>query len=416
MQVVYERCAGLDVHKKSVVACRVVPDETGHWTHTIRTFGTMTTDLLGLADWLRAGEVTHVAMESTGVYWRPIFNILESEFTVMVVNAQHIKQVPGRKTDVKDAQWIAELLQNGLLKPSFIPVVAQRDLRELTRYRRHLIQEHTQEANRVHKLLEDANIKLGNVATDILGVSGRTMLEALIEGNTDSEGLAQLAKGRLRLKLESLEQALTGHLRDSHRFLLRMLLDHLDELAERISALNAEIDRLMDTFDPTGQLRERLDAIPGVGKRTIEEVIAEIGTDMARFPSANHLASWAGLAPGKNESAGRNRSARAPKGNRYVCAALVEAAQAAGHSRNTYLGAQFGRLAGRRGKKRAAVAVAHSILIIMYHMIRDQTAYLERGGDYFDQRRGPAMQKHLVKRLERLGFKVTLEPFESLVA
>ncbi len=416
MQVVYERCAGLDVHKKSVVACRVVPNESGGWTQAIRAFGTMTTDLLGLADWLREGDVTHVAMESTGVYWRPVFNILESEVAVIVVNAQHIKQVPGRKTDMKDAQWIAELLQHGLLKPSFIPEVTQRDLRELTRYRRHLIQERTQEANRVHKVLQDANLKLSSVATDILGVSGRAMLEALLAGNTDPEELAQLAKGRLRDKLELLEQALTGYLRDSHRFLLRMLLDHLDELTERISALDAEIDHLMRPFDPTGQLIGRLDAIPGVGKRTVEEMIAEIGVDMARFPSANHLASWAGLAPGKNESAGRNRSARAPKGNRYVRAALVEAAQAAGHSRKTYLGAQFGRLAGRRGKKRAAVAVAHSILIIMYHMIRDQTEYRERGGDYFDHQRGPAVQRSLVKRLERLGFKVTLEPLEAPAA
>jgi len=411
MRVVHERCAGLDVHKKSVTACRIVPDGDG-WQREVRTVGTKTADLLELSDWLKKASITHVAMESTGVYWKPVFNILEGDFKVLVVNAKHIKHVPGRKTDVRDAEWIAELLQHGLLEASFIPDEPQRDLRELVRYRGHLIQERTREVNRVHKALEDANIKLSSVATDLMGVSGREMLRAIIAGKEDPAALADLAKGRLRNKIEELEKALTGHVRASHRLLLRMHLEHIDELNQRISELDEEIDRLMRPFDQDN-LIERLDGITGVSQQTIEVVISEIGIDMNRFPSHRHLASWAGLAPGKNESGGRNRSSRTPKGNKYLRTALVEAAHAAGRSQDTYLGEQYRRLARRRGKKRAAVAVAHSILVIMYHMIKNGTEYQERGSTYFDQLNPQRTQKWLTKRLEKLGYKVILEPLED---
>jgi transposase len=313
---------------------------------------------------------------------------------------------------VRDAEWIAELLQHGLLEASFIPDEPQRDLRELVRYRTHLIQERTREANRVHKVLEDANIKLSSVATDVLGVSGRAMLEALMAGQDDPAALAELARGRMRSKLGELEQALTGRMRKNHRMLLRMHLEHIDELNAKIAELGKEIDAQLLPFNQN-DLAERLDAIPGVDQRTIEVALSEMGIDMNRFPTHRHLASWAGLAPGKNESAGRNRSARTPKGNRYLRAALVEAAHAAGRT-DTYLGEQFRRIARRRGKKRAAVAVAHSILVIMYHMIRHGTQYVERGSTYFDQLNPQRTQKWLVKRLEQLGFSVSLSPLPAV--
>ncbi|MFC1961159.1 IS110 family transposase, partial [Chloroflexota bacterium] len=331
MRVVYERCAGLDVHKKTVVGCVITPDG-----HDLRTFKTMSGDLLQLADWLGQHGVTHVAMESTGVYWKPVFNILEGAFEVMVVNAKHIKFVPGRKTDVKDAQWIAELLQHGLLKGSFIPESPQRDLRELVRYRTHLIQERTREVNRVHKVLEDANLKLSSVATDIMGVSGRAMLAAVIAGKDDPAALADLAKGRMRTKIEELQQALTGRIKDNHRLLLRLHLEHIDDLNAKLAELEEEIGKLLSPFDQD-DLVERLDEIPGINQVTAQIIIAEIGTDMSRFPTANHLTSWAGLAPGKNESAGRNRSSRTLKANRYLRPALVQVAHAVGKT-DTYLG------------------------------------------------------------------------------
>jgi transposase len=409
VEVVHQRCAGLDVHKKSIVVCRITPKEAGGWQKDIRKFGTMTDDLLALADWLRAGRVKQVAMESTGVYWKPVFNILESEFSVMVVNAQHIKHVPGRKTDINDAQWIAELLQHGLITGSFIPERPQRDLRDLVRYRTSLIQDRTKEANRVQKVLEDANIKLGSVASNVLGVSGRDMLGAIVRGVDDPAALAQLARGRMRSKIDELERALTGKVRASHRLLLRLHLEHIDDLNAKIEALNQEIDGLMLPFDQNDELR-RLDDIPGVGKDVAQIIIAELGTDMERFPSAGHAASWAGLAPGKNESAGRNRSGKIRPGNKHLKRALVQAAHAASRTRDNYLAAQFRRLAARRGKKRAAVAVAHSILVIAYHMLHDGTEYRELGGDYFDQRNHDYLQLNLVKRLEKLGYTVSLEP------
>jgi len=413
MEVVYERCAGLDVHKKSVTACRITPGGGGGWQKERRRFGTMTDELLKLADWLRAEQVTAVAMESTGVYWKPVFNILESEFEVCLVNARHIKYVPGRKSDISDAQWIGELLQHGLLKASYIPEKPQRDLRDLIRYRTALIQGRTREVNRVQKVLEDANVKLASVATNVMGVSGRQMLAAIIAGVEDPEALAELAKGRLRAKIPELERALTGRIRTSHRLLLRLHLEHIDDLNSKIENLNEEVNRLMDPFDED-QKRDRLDAIPGVGVDVAQVILAELGTDMNRFPSSAHAASWAGLAPGKNESAGKNRSGKITPGNRHLKVALVQAAHAASRTKDNYLAAQFRRLAARRGKKRAAIAVAHSILVIAYHMLRNGTQYLDLGGDYFDRRNKAQLQRNLVKRLEGLGHKVTLVPVAAV--
>jgi transposase len=409
MEVIYERCAGLDVHKKSVTACRIIPAVRGGWQKERRRFGTMTDELLKLSDWLREAQVTAVAMESTGVYWKPVFNILESEFEVILVNARHIKYVPGRKSDISDAQWIGELLQHGLLKASYIPERPQRDLRDLIRYRTSLIGERAREINRVQKVLEDANVKLASVASNVMGVSGRQMLEAIIAGNEDPEALAALAKGRLRSKIPDLERALSGRIRTSHRLLLRLHLEHIDDLTNKIKELNEEIDRLMLPFDEDEQLR-RLDDIPGVGREVAQVIIAELGVDMNRFPSAAHAASWAGLAPGKNESAGKNRSGKITPGNRHLKAMLVQAAHAVSRTKDNYLAAQFRRLAARRGKKRAAIAVAHSILVIAYYMLRDGTEYRDLGGDYFDKRNKEKLQRNLVRRLEGLGLKVMLEP------
>jgi transposase len=374
----------------------------------------MTDELLVLADWLRAARVTTVAMESTGVYWKPVFNILESEYEVMVVNARHIKYVPGRKSDVSDARWIAELLQHGLIKGSYIPEVPQRDLRDLLRYRTSLVQERAREVNRVQKVLEDANVKLASVATNVLGVSGRQMLEAIVAGKEDPEALAQLARGSLRAKIPQLERALKGHVRSSHRLLLRLHLEHIDDISAKIASLNEEIDHLIVPFDEQDELR-RLDEIPGVGQDVAQVVLAELGVDMSRFPTAAHAASWAGLAPGKNESAGKNRSGKITPGNPHLKPALVQAAHAASRTKNNYLAAQFRRLAARRGKKRAAIAVAHSILVIAYHMLRNGTEYRELGGGYFDNRNKEQLQRNLVKRLEGLGLQVTLTPAAAVL-
>lgn len=406
MEVVHARCAGLDVHKKTVVACRLTPGSGGEPVREVSSFGTMTRDLLALADWLAAAEVTHVAMESTGSYWKPVYNVLEGQFELLVVNARHIKAVPGRKTDVRDAEWIADLLRHGLLRASFIPTRPERELRELTRYRWSLIRERASELNRIQKVLEGANIKLASVASQIAGVSGRAILEALVAGEADPAAMADLAKGRLRDKRDSLEAALTGRMGDHQRFLLRVMLGHLDELDARITALTAEIEARLHPFEP--QLAALI-SIPGVGRRTAEIVLAEVGADMRRFPSARHLASWAGLAPGNDESAGKRRSGRTRKGSPWLRSALVESSFVASRTK-TYLAAQYRRIAARRGGKRAAVAVAHSILVIAYQLLSHQTTYRDLGANYFDERDREHVRRRLVRRLEALGYAVAVSP------
>ena len=406
MQVMHERCAGLDVHKKTVVACVLMPDGQGGWCQETRTFGTMTAELLALADWLLACGCTHVAIESTGDYWKPAFNILEGTCEVLRVNAQHVKAVPGRKTDVKDAAWLAELLQHGLLRASFIPPVAQRELRDLTRYRSTFIQERVTLINRVQKLLEDANIKLAAVASDIMGVSGRAMLAALVAGHTDPYALADLAKGRLRSKREPLAKALEGRVKPHHRFVLTELLCQVDSLDETIARFDAHIQEICGPFDEAVGL---LDTIPGVARHTAEMIVAEIGTDMTRFPSADHLTSWAGVAPGNYESAGKRASGKTRKGNRFLRTVLVQAAHAAARTKGTYLSAQYRRLSTRRGKKRAIMAVAHSMLVMAYYMIQRQEPYREAGGGFFDRLQPKDTARRLVKRLEHLGYHVTLQ-------
>lgn len=411
MDVVYTHCAGLDVHKKTVVAAIIVPDGKGRQHKEQRTFGTMTTDLLALSDWLTMHRVTQVAMESTGEYWKPVFNILEDGFEVILVNAQHISKVPGRKTDVTDAEWIADLLRYGLLSASFIPPVGQRELRELTRQRSNLVRERTALVNRVQKTLESANIKLASVASDVMGVSGRAMLEAIVAGQATPEQMAELAKGRLRDKRDELSKALEGRVKAHHRFILAELLCLVDGMDESIERFNDQIRTYCEPYEEAIVL---LDTIPGVGRETAEVIVAEIGTDMSRFPDANHLASWAGVAPGNNESAGKRRSGKTRKGNKALGVALNHAAHGAARTKNTYFSVQYHRLAGRRGKKRAIVAVEHSILVTAYHMIQRQEPYHELGGDYFDKRRPQVTAKRLVKRLEQLGYQVSLQASSTL--
>jgi len=405
MKILYPCCAGLDVHKASVVACVLWVDAHGECRKDIRTFGTMTGNLLALADWLSERSVTHVAMESTGVYWKPVFNILEGTFEVLLVNARHIKQVPGRKTDVKDCEWLAQLLQHGLLKGSFVPERSQRDLRDLTRHRAQLISEQTRVANRVQKVLEDANIKLGSVASDVLGVSGRLMIQAILDGRSDPAQMAELAKGRLRKKRDDLNAALEGHVTDHHRFMLRTLWDHLQHLETLVAALDARIEELMRPFEHE---IARLVTIPGVQEQVAYGLIAEIGTNMDQFPTAAHLASWAGMCPGNNESAGKRKSGKTTKGNRWLRRCLSQAAWAASRTKDTYLSAQYRQIAKRRGKKRAIIAVAHSILRIVYHLLATGTTYEDLGGDYFDRLRPERLRRYYVNRLQKLGYDVEL--------
>jgi transposase len=407
MDILYPCCAGLDVHKKDVVACRITKDQAGQQVIEVCTFSTMTPDLLRLNDWLAAGSVTHVALESTGVYWQPVYNLLESGFDLMLVNPRHFKNVPGRKTDVKDAQWLAELLQVGLLRASFVPPPAQRQLRELVRYRSTLIAERATLCNRIQKLLEGANIKLASIATDVLGVSGRSMLDALVAGERDPQVLAELAKGRLRNKKTLLEQALTGRFTDTQGFILTHLLALIDALEESIDAFDHKIEAACVPF---AEAVQRLDTIPGVGQAVAEVIVSEVGTDMTRFPTPAHLAAWAGVAPGNNESAGKRLSSRVRQGNLSLRKALLQAAHAAAHQKNTYLSAQYRRIAFRRGPKKAALAVAHSILVIAYRLIERSQDYQELGGDYFDRRRPDETVSRLTQRLQQLGYQVTQNP------
>jgi transposase len=413
MDVHFANCAGLDVHKQTVVACRIARHVNGKRIMETRTFGTMTADILLIGEWLGLAGVTHVAMESTGVYWKPIWNLLEANFTLWLVNPQHIKQVPGRKTDVKDAEWIATLMEHGLLKPSFVPPAPQRALRELTRMRSTIVRQRSEMLNRVQKVLEDANIKLASVASDAMGVSGRAMIEAMIGGESDPKVLADMALGKLRNKHDELEKALLGSVNRHHKVILQQLLDLVDGMDKSIATLDKEIE---DGCAPFVEAVERLDAITGIGVPTAQTVLSEIGTDMSKFPSDNHLCAWAGLAPGNNESAGKRKSGKTRKGNQSLRSALVQAANSASRSKDTYLSALYKRIAARRGKKRAIIAVAHAILKIMYHMLTKGTAYNEMGADYFDKLNLARTANRLIKRLEHLGYNVTAAPDTQAIA
>jgi transposase len=409
MERVYERCAALDVHKQQVTVCVHVPDQAGVRSELRAEFATMTGDLLGLRDWLKGLGVTHVAMEATGVYWKPVYYLLEDDFELLLVNAQHVKNVPGRKTDVQDAQWLCQLLEHGLLKSSFVPPQPIRELRDLTRYRKSLVWERGREANRLQKVLEDASIKLASVASRPLGVSGKAMLKALCDGESDPEALADLAKGKLRAKLPALRAALEGRFRGHHALLVSHLLAHIEYLDETISSLSGEIEERVRPFERQVEL---LCTIPGVGERTAEVIIAELGPDVERFPSHRHAASWAAVCPGHDESAGKRRSGKTRKGDSWLRVALIEAANsAAGRTKDTYLRAQYLRIRRRRGHKKAIVAVAHSILVSAYHVLQDGLSYQELGGDYFLTREDrQRVTQRLVRQLERLGQTVTLEP------
>src|SRR5215813_7440507 len=407
MEVVYACCGGLDVHAKTVMACVIYKGRK-----EIRTFATMTDELLQLGDWLRSVGCTHVAIESTGVYWKPVFNILEGLLTVILVNARHIKAVPGRKTDVRDCEWLADLLRHGLLKASFIPPLEIRELRELIRYRQTVVTEHTAVANRIQKLIESANIKLGQVASEVLGLSGRLMLRALAKGEQDVTKLAELAQGKLKNKKAELRRALAGRFTQVQRWVLAEFLTRVEELEVALTRVEArigeEVTACADPFVPAAV--ELLESIPGVGVRTAQTIVAEIGVDMERFPSAKHLASWAGVCPGNHESAGKRLSGKTRKGNSWLRRLLIQSAHAAAHSKNTYLAAQYHRIASRRGPKRAAMAVAHSILVIIYHVLRDGVPYRDLGSTFFDERDRQRVEQRLVRRLERLGYQVELQP------
>jgi transposase len=407
MQVMHVRCAGLDVHKKTVVACVMVSQPDGGVEKHTATFGTMTPDLLALGDWLKNHQVSHAAMESTGVYWRPIYQLLEGQFTLLVANAQHIKRMPGRKTDVTDAEWLADLLRHGLIAPSFVPAQAQRELRELTRHRSNVVARRTQCVNEVHRTLEGTNLKLSSVATDIIGVSATEMLQQLLAGQTDPKVLAELARGALRKKIPQLQKALQGTVRAHQQLILSQLLTDIAACDEQMLALNAEIaSRLVKAEELLG----RLDEIPGVNRKVAEVVVAELGTDMKRFGSASRAAAWSGMCPGNRQSGGRRYRARSRFGNKHLKSALVEAGRAAGRSKDTYLGAQYRRLSARKGSNRAALAVGHSILTICYHLIDRRTRFQELGADYFDRRNPERVKDRLVARLEKLGYQVSLEP------
>ncbi|MBP1967908.1 IS110 family transposase [Paenibacillus aceris] len=401
MQILIERACGLDVHKKTITACVVTPEGK-----EIKTFHTHTVYLLQLIDWMKEHRCTHVAMESTGVFWKPIVNLLEAEdIHYLVVNAQHMKAVPGRKTDVKDAEWIADLLRHGLLTASYIPDRNQRELRELVRYRRSLIQERAREHNRVQKVLEGANIKLASVASDIMGLSSRDMISAMINGEEDPEKLASFARGVMKKKKDELELALQGKMSAHQRLMLKTMLTHVDFLNEQISELDNEVAGRLDPFQED---IERLDTIPGIARRTAEQILAEIGTNVgSRFPSSAHLCSWIGLVPGHNESAGKRKPSKTRKGNKYLRSALLEASQSVCRSDN-YLGALYRRIAARKGGRKAAVAVAHAIMKIAYHLLTRNEDYRDLGADYFEKRQQDVIVKQSIRKLENLGFTVTI--------
>lgn len=406
MEVIIDHACGMDVHKDSITACIMTPKGK-----EIRTFPTKTVFLLQLIDWIKEHGCTHVAMESTGVYWKPIVNILEAEnIEFLVVNAQHIKAVPGRKTDVKDAEWIAKLLRHGLLKASFIPNRIQRELRELVRYRRSMIEERARQHNRIQKVLEGANIKLGSVVSDIMGVSARDMLRAIADGEDDPEKLASFARRTMKKKKDELELALRGYINPHQRLMIKTILTHIDFLSDQIDMLDQEIT---NRFTSDQQDIERLDSIPGIATRMAEQILAEIGTDVAnQFPSAAHLCSWAGLVPGHNESAGKRKSTTMKKGNKYLKSALIEAAHSIRGSKN-YLGALYRRTAARKGKKRAGIAVAHAILRISYYLLTRKEMYVDLGEDYFDKQKQQSIVRYSVRRLENLGYNVTITEPEA---
>lgn len=413
ISVLYRCCAGLDVHKKTVVACLMLTAASGKVSREVRTFATTTLGLQTMAQWLASQQVTHVAMESTGIYWRPVFNILEGRFEVILVNAQHMKAVPGHKTDIKDSEWLADLLRHGLLAASFIPPKPIRDLRDLVRSRKTLVQQRAQAINRVQKVLETANIKLSSVASDVLGTSGRDMLEAMLSGIGDAESIAGLARGRLRPKIPALREALDGRVEASHRLLLRQLLDLIDFLQGQIDALSTDIDALLL---PHEKLLTRLRQLPGIGPLAAAAILAEMGTDMTCFPSAKHLASWAGVAPGNKQSGGKRLKAHTNKGNTHLRAVLAEVVWVISHTTDNYLSAQYHRLARRIGKKRAIVAVSHSVLTIIYHMLLDNQDYHELGFHYFETLDTTRQRDTAVRRLQALGYKVSLEEITEVSA
>lgn len=403
MEVLHEHVAGIDVHRKSLSVCvrHIGPDRRVR--QEVRTFGTMTRDLLELRDWLETEGVTHVAMESTGIFWKPVYNLLEGRVEVLLVNAHHVKQVEGRKTDVKDCQWLAQLLSCGLLKASFIPPKPQRELRDLTRSRSQLVGERTRVVNRLHKVLEDANIQLGAVASDILGVSGREMIEALIEGEQDTEKMAQMARRQLRGKIPQLRLALEGTLNDHHQFLLKLYLQQYDEIDKWIGQLT---DRIEKVCVPFAAAIEKITEVPGYNERAAQDLVAEIGADMSRFPDDDHLCSWATICPGNHQSAGKQSSGKTVQGNRWLKAVLCQSAWAAARTKGSYFGAQYHRLAGRRGKKRAVIAVAHSQLKVIYHLLRSDQSYQDLGPDYFLKLNADRAVRYHRKVLESMGYTV----------
>jgi transposase len=407
MEAIVERCCGLDVHQATVVACVLVGGAAGRPRKAIRTFRTFTKELLQLRDWLKEQGITDVGMESTGVYWKPVYAVLEDDFRMVVGNAQHIKNVPGRKTDVKDAEWIATLVRHGLIRPSFVPPKPLRELRELLRYRRKLVENRTAERNRLLKLLETASIKLSSVASNVFGASGMAMLRALVDGQTSPASLAELAQGRLRKKLPELALALDGRIEEHHRFMWKIQLRRLDEAERDVGEMDERIDKKLE---PYREAHQRLTKIPGVSTVTAAVLIAEIGTNMSVFPTEQHLASWAGVCPGNNESAGKRGNERCTKGNTALKTALVEAAHSAGRKKGTYLKSKYHRLKARRGAKRAALAIGHKILIAAYHMLKAGVAYTELGEAYLDRLDKHRTVHRLKRRLETLGYEVVLQP------